>query len=197
MGDITNIIGIISTTIVAILGVFQSYQVIKSRAKNLVSWRSVEKGIENLLSQMRKDQYFPDAIFPMGRGGAVVAGLMSNKFYKEKNIPIFMVDRDIIHDHRSRKAEIKTDILDMISPPKSILLIGGVNASGATFEKYSNWLQSKGVEKIRVCVLVESLASKFQADYCYRKIALNPTELKMPWYKGGIIDWQPPSYPNN
>jgi hypoxanthine-guanine phosphoribosyltransferase len=133
----------------------------------------------------------------MGRGGAVLAGLMSNKFYKEKNIPIFMVDRDIIHGHRTRNTEIKTDILDLVTPPKSVLLIGGVNASGGTFEKYSSWLNTKGVEKIRVCVLVESKTSKFQADYCDQKIAMDPTELKMPWYKGGIIDWQPPSYPNN
>jgi hypothetical protein len=98
---------------------------------------------------------------------------------------------------RTRNTEIKTDTIDIITPPKSVLLLSGVNARGGTIEKHSNWLHSKGVENIRVCVLVESMTSKFQTDYCDQKIALDPKELKMPWYKGGIIDWQPPSYPNN
>ncbi|MHC4439657.1 MAG: hypothetical protein ACYS3S_20050, partial [Planctomycetota bacterium] len=69
MTDPKEIVCMISTTILAVLGIVQSYHGIKNRVKNLVSWRAVEKGTANLLTQMRKDQYFPDAIIAMGRGG--------------------------------------------------------------------------------------------------------------------------------
>lgn len=194
MTNFTTIVGVISTTIVAILGIIRAFKAIDKKSKKIVSWKFVEKGIENLLSKMRKDNYYPEAIFSIGRGGAVISGLISNKFYREKKIPIFMVDRDIIHSSHTRKVVIRKDILDIKKSPNNILLVSGINASGSTYEKYFSWLNSKGVTNIRSCVLVESIVSKNRADYVYERTELDPTKLNMPWYKGGIIDWQPPSY---
>ena len=80
--------------------------------------------------------------------------------------------------------------MDINVAPASVLLVAGVNASGSTIEEYSKWLESSGVNSIRSCVLVESVTSKNHADYCYKREPIDPGTLKMPWYKGGIIDWE-------
>jgi hypoxanthine phosphoribosyltransferase len=194
MENLMGIIGVVSTAILAIIAIAQGYQTVRDRAKNIVSWRTVEKGIQSVLQQMNKDHYHPDAIFAMGRGGAVMAGLMSNKFFNERNIPIFMIDRDMHHGNSCRSIEIRTDVIDVREAPESVLLVAGVNASGLSFEEYSKWLKSKGVKSIRSSVLVESATSKFQVDYYYKREPVDPENLKMPWYQGGIIDWKPPQY---
>ncbi len=194
MADAVTTIGVISTSVLAALGIFQSYQKIVGKLKNLVSWKVVEDGVEHLLTQMRRDNYYPDAILPMGRGGSVIAGLMSNKFYADKNIPIFMIDRDIRHNDNTRVAVLKSEIADLARAPRKILLVSGINASGTTIEAYKRWAAAKGAQDVKTATLVESHTAKSLAEYCYKRRAVNPNKLKMPWYEKGIIDWQPPKF---
>ncbi|MFH1567546.1 MAG: hypothetical protein ABIL09_06040 [Gemmatimonadota bacterium] len=83
--------------------------------------------------------------------------------------------------------------MDIKTAPASVLLVAGVNASGSTIEEYSNWLGNHGARGVRSCILVESSTSKCQAHHCYKRKPIDLKALKMPWYEGAIIDWQPPS----
>ncbi|MCP4603337.1 MAG: hypothetical protein GY847_22940 [Proteobacteria bacterium] len=192
MSNLLDVIGIFSTTILAALGMWQSYQGIKARVNNLVSWRAVEKGANSLLTQMRGDKYIPDAIFAAGRGGAVLGGLISNKFYRHSPIPIFMVDRIYHRERKDPTPEILTNVLGIVDTPRSILLAVGINATGKTIQTYEDWLRSNGAEEVRVAVLVDSVTSARKPNYSYRCQVIDPQKLKMPWYTGGIIDWLPP-----
>jgi hypoxanthine phosphoribosyltransferase len=165
-------------------------------ATNRVSWRQVEKGVKRLLEDMKNNQFIPGSIMAMGRGGAVMAGLMSNKFYLHKSVPVFMVDRNYKHSEENSQPEINCNMVNLSQLPEPVLLVGGINASGRSIIEYKKWLKEVGVQKVRTAVLVESTMAKPRADYYFRRNPVDPRKLKMPWYKGGIIDWVPPKARN-
>ena len=188
-GNIAEVIGIVSTTVVAILGIQQAYTSVRARMKNLMSWRTVEKGISELVSQMRRDSYMPDMILAMGRGGAIMAGLLSSRFYRHRAVPVFLVDREYDHLGKERIPRIRTDIMDFVTCPRSVLLIAGVNAGGGTLEVYTKWVTDAGAGDVRSAVLVDGVTSRRSADYSYKREAIDPESIKMPWYKDAVIDW--------
>lgn len=187
--SILDSVGIVSTSILATASVLQGAMYIKSKSNNCVSWRVVEKGVKKVLKDISDDAFVPDCIFPMGRGGCVIAGMISNKFRANANIPIYMVDRSLSTQNNVRDILIKDGFVKLIGTPGKVLLVGGINASGGSLSKYQKWLAESGASEVRSAVLFTGHTSTVQPKYFYKKVAIEPKKLKLPWYGKGLIDW--------
>lgn len=161
---------------------------------NKYTWNNVESGVKKMLSLMKGDNYIPDAIICNGRGGAVIGALMSNKFYHDHNVPLFMMDR--LHKNKDGRkiVELLIKKIEFVNFPKKVLVVSGVSSSGVTLEKYCMYMKDMGVSEIKTAVFVSSNYSKEYPEYCYKRIKIDPELLQMPWYKGGIIDWVPQTF---
>ena len=187
--DILQLLLYVSAGFGAALAIWQFGREVVDWLDYRVTWGEVEKAVDHLVDQIQRNEYAPDGMFAMGRGGAVMAGLMSGRIVRGKNVPIYMVDREMKYIGPNRTAVIHKDVLELKDAPRSVLLLAGVNASGGTLSEYRQWLAEKGVKEIKSCVIVESLTAKSRASFYYKRYAIDPRRLKMPWYHEGRKDW--------
>ena len=189
MDGILNVVGVASSSVLAVISAAQAYSVVKQKVNNRVSWRVINRGLKKILGDMRRDSYIPDCIFAMGRGGCVIAGMISNKFYRDRNVPIYMIDRSFMYSKNTKSAQLCDEFINVTKSPGSVLLVAGINASGETLNKYREWFQEHGATEIRTAVLYSNIVARVSPDYYYKKVSIDPKLFKLPWYGDGAVDW--------
>ena len=130
---------------------------------------------------MFKDNWHPDYIVGLTRGGLVPAVIMSNAL----DIPMHTLKvnlRDHVEGSESN-LWMSEDAFGYKQEPKNILIVDDINDTGATLDWIINdwqssclpndpkWLQVWG-NNVRIAVLVDNLSSKFsrRVDYCAETI---------------------------
>ncbi len=105
--DFTTILDIIGYLFAAIgLGVtvYQTFDVwLNFRT---FSWREVDKYSKKLIEKIEKDEYIPDVIVCIGRGGSIIGSILSgnihiDKVQQDRNIPI--LGADLMYEWRNRQ----------------------------------------------------------------------------------------------
>ena len=158
--------------------------------KHIYDWNDVEKMVTHIITEMYNDNYRPDYIVGLTRGGLVPAIMMSNR----TGIPMYTLDVRL----RDRDGlKIKTESNEWMPKDafsgKNILIIDDINDSGATFNWITNDWSSKyldaGVQKVwdnnvRFAVLTENMSSEF-GNVRYQAHEVNKAEkdvwLVYPW----------------
>ncbi len=133
--------------------------------KHYYSWADVEKMCVSIVNQMYTDNWRPDYIVGITRGGNVPATIISNMTgIRCEALKVSLRDADNdsesncwmaedafgyvssesrnddhIHDHRLRKAirELNDDVVVNTNNRKKILIVDDINDTGATFQ----WIQ--------------------------------------------------------
>ena len=157
------IVGSLLSIILAVIGLLEVIGKVKNKIMRFVSWKQIEKWVNELTRQIQtNNDFIPDCIIPMGRGGAVLAAMMSRKLCSDRVTPIFMVDRSYHQKNNRNEVNILTEYFDFKKLPKNILLVAGMNVTGTTLKTYCNWLKSYNDSEInvKVAVLVQNLNSK-------------------------------------
>jgi hypoxanthine phosphoribosyltransferase len=158
--------------------------------KHIYDWHDVEKMVTSIITQMYNDDWRPDYIVGLTRGGLTPAIMMSNR----TGIPMYTLDvrlRD--RDGLFIKTESNTWMPQDAFAGKKILIIDDINDSGATFnwicEDWVKRIDASEVQKIwdsnvRFAVLTENLSSDF-GSVRYQAHEVNKAEedvwLVYPW----------------
>ena len=158
--------------------------------KHIYDWTDVERMVTHIITEMYNDNYRPDYIVGLTRGGLVPAIMMSNR----TGIPMYTLDvrlrdRDGLQIKTESNEWMPTDAFN----GKNILIIDDINDSGATFNWITNDWASKypdaDIQKIwdnnvRFAVLTENMASEF-GNVRYQAHEVNKAEkdvwLVYPW----------------
>lgn len=117
-----------------------------------VSWRQVLKAIQNLHRKMSDAGYRPKCIVCIGRSGAIVGALLSERFGSPL-IPIVVLSYDYAKDVRSSKPEDRfilrpQQLVDFSTIKRNIdnvLLLGVDVVTGATMRSALEDLKKRGV----------------------------------------------------
>ena len=145
--------------------------------KKIYTWQDIERMCVGILNQMYKDNWKPDYIVGITRGGNVPATIMSNIL----DVPCEALKVSLRDDSRLQDDFwLKEHITD-----KNILIVDDINDTGATFKWiWDNWQLSLQEHNVKFATLTENLPSIFGqvSYYCHE---VNKTEedvwLVYPW----------------
>ncbi|MHC4741889.1 MAG: AAA family ATPase [Planctomycetota bacterium] len=133
--------------IFAVLGgllcIYEVAKVVKRiiQERRVFSWREIQNAGDRLFDEIVKSEYRPDIIVGLGRGGAIVAGLIAARFreyepFHGKMIPIGILDRIYILDEKGERVDVViTGIHHLDVHEKNVLVLNADTYSGTTLNE--------------------------------------------------------------
>jgi hypoxanthine phosphoribosyltransferase len=145
------------------------------------TWRQVADSINGIILEMFKEDWKPELIVGLTRGGLAPAVLLSNK----TGIPMETLDVRLRDTFNGYQVERNTSIPSRISKGKNVLIVDDINDTGETLEWIKNdWgLDSHWHDNLRVACITNNDASCFDIDYTSKHINKieTPQWIVFPW----------------
>ena len=162
--------------------------------KQYYGYDDIHRMVTNISLQMYKDNWRPDYIVGLTRGGLVPAVIMSNLL----DIPMHTLKvnlRDHVEGSESN-LWMSEDAFGYNAEPKNILIVDDINDTGATLDWIKQdwpssclpndpkWLNVWG-NNVRIAVLIDNLSSNFSGRVDYSAEEINKAEedvwIVYPW----------------
>jgi xanthine phosphoribosyltransferase len=131
--------------------------------KVFYSWSDFDNDIDILANYINTNQWIPDYIVGVKRGGLVPAIKLSHVFNK----PLIMMSCQL-RDNKDK--EVRLYEVEQLPKDKNVLIVDDICDSGATFKTIIDRLLVEGFSNIKTCSLIYNFAQDFRVDYCAREI---------------------------
>lgn len=126
-----------------------------------MTWQDIEKAVEALAVTIR-DDYDPDAIVGIARGGLIPAVRLSHLFNDLLMRIIHVKYYENVDETREEPEIFWSDVEKMRG---KILVVDDVADTGNTLEVVMNHLQDRTEGEIRICTIAYKPTSKIEPDY--------------------------------
>jgi hypoxanthine phosphoribosyltransferase len=163
--------------------------------------QQVQGWVHDIVRAMNQDHWRPDYVVGLTRGGLVPANLISQYLdVPMETLKVSLRDSDMGPESKPWMAEdafgyVEHDPMASGNGRKNILIVDDINDSGATlswiaqdwqsscFPDDPRWKEEIWHRNVRVAVLVDNSASKFDVDYAGTEINKieNPEWIVFPW----------------
>ena len=133
-----------------------------------LSWNNIHQGIDKLVNILRKDEYVPDVVITIGRGGLIPGALLTYKF-NVKTVHNFSVqtynDNDV-KTHAIICTQEPGRSLEIKHRDSKVLVVDDISDSGHTLEYIKNELSTNyGLNNIKFATLYTKKSTSFTPDY--------------------------------
>lgn len=158
--------------------------------QKVFSWEDIERANNILFDKIRKSQYKPDLIVGLGRGGAIVAGLLAAKFRESPDhgfrlIPISSIDRFYILEGKRRVEAIISGFHTLDAFGKNLLVVNADSYSGATLQKAKEVLLWDHPTDVKTGTVIAFTRKRkkpwYDPDYCGEKLPVEKAKKRLPW----------------
>ena len=125
-------------------------------------WRHVDRLIKKLLREMRLRGYSPDLVLGVGRGGAIVAGMIAGNIGL---VPLAVLDTELRHENGVNTASLRYPECCPSLKDKSVLIVVGELYSGQDMLMAMKYVESQGPQEIKTVALLTHPASSVRPDF--------------------------------
>ena len=143
--------------------------------KKYYNWGDVERAAQSIIMQMYKDEWRPDYIVGLTRGGLPLAVLISHMAsIRMETLKVKLRDLEDNEDGCESNCWMAEDALGYGTQAKNILIVDDINDTGATFNWImkdwpagclpgdSSWESSVFGKNVRFAAMTENLSSNFE-----------------------------------
>lgn len=150
----------VCTILGGIIGLLELWKLIQGR-RGRFGWRSIVSGTKQIIKKIQKENYRPDIIVGLGRGGFILAGMLSGNL---GIVPLGGLDRKYIWDGKHRKT-IVHDSGQICVTGKKVLLVVAEPYTGETLRKGYEYLKGRCAREIRTAALFKAETCTFVPDF--------------------------------
>lgn len=163
--------------------------------KQLVTWTDVEHQVQEILRQMQRDEWMPDYVVGLTRGGLVPANMISQYL----DIPMHTLKVNL-RDHAGTESNawMAEDAFgNNETGGMNILIVDDINDTGATLNWIKQdwqssclpyderWLNDIWNINVRIATLYDNESSKSELTVDYSAVTINKAEedvwIDFPW----------------
>lgn len=147
-----------------------------TQEKIVCSWQDFDIHVNNLEHQLLTDNWIPDYIVGVKRGGLIPAIALSHRFNK----PLIMMSCQLrdSDDNKVRLYEVNE-----LNRDSNILIVDDICDSGKTFHSILDELRIYGFKHARTCALIFNRSQDFRVHYKSITIDRNKDQrwILFPW----------------
>jgi len=134
----------------------------------LIGWKEFERLARKLALQIRADEFKPDIIVAIGRGGYLPARIVSDSL-DLMALASFRIEH-YAGAHKRRQARVKYPLAVDVSGMR-VLLMDDVSDSGDTFDVAIRHIRERSTPRdLRTAVLHHKTTSRYEPDYYAHRI---------------------------
>ena len=155
------------------------------------TWKGVQEAISSIAMQMYKDEWRPDYIVGITRGGLIPAVLLSHATDIQMYTLCVQLESEGLEENTETNARMAVDAL---KNNKKILIIDDINRGGDAMKWImDDWQGAVGMvgdyqseawhKTIKFASLIDNPNSQVSMDYCNEEILLDEKDLwvEFPW----------------
>ena len=125
----------------------------------IANWKEVERGASKIAHYVSRDQNFhPQVVVGIGRGGAAFYGLVARKL----GLPLCIINKRYKEDEG---IEIDVSIASYNLEGRSVLLLEAFSRGGKTGSIAKNYIDSLNPKKLKIGILYRRKTSRLPAEY--------------------------------
>ena len=126
----------------------------------IANWKEMERGAEKIKDYVCRDQNFqPDVVVGIGRGGAAFYGLVARKL----GVPLCIINKK--DREEDGELEIDESMTNYNLEGRRVLLLEAFSRAGNTGLKVKKYIENLNPKKLKIGVLYRRKTSKLPPDY--------------------------------
>ncbi|MFH1752336.1 MAG: phosphoribosyltransferase family protein [archaeon] len=141
---------------------------LRNDGKLFASWQDIKVGCEKIVESLRKENFKPDVIVAIGRGGYIPGVIISHLLENKKlfTLKVEFTEKENTSNQTLKQKPVIIQAIKEKLEGKKILLIDDVNESGQSIQTVTNYLlKEKQVKEIKTGIIHEKPWTKKKADF--------------------------------
>lgn len=156
-----------TTVVLAVISVAGSAATIylfaeEMRNRRRFGWKHVERLVTRLIADMTARDYTPDLVLGVGRGGAILAGMLAGNL---GHLPLAVIDTVLDRSDGESRASIRFPECCPALRDKSVLVVVGELYSGIDLRNGIEFVRHRHPREIRTATLLTHPAAAVQPDF--------------------------------
>lgn len=157
----------------SVIAIWELWRYVQDRDR--LTWRVTENCMKDIIGQMRRKNYKPDMVIGVGRGGAIVGGMLAGNL---GHVPLFVIDTELDRSGGMSKATVRNQTCFPDVHGQSVLVCVGELYSGEDLRAGVEFVANGGPKEITTMSLFSHPASIVDPNYV-GKVTSRP--LDAPW----------------
>ena len=171
--DLLTIVATIISVAASLITIVLFFQFVRDRGR--ITWRVVERAMRKVMQEMDAEDYKPDLIIGVGRGGAIVGGMLAGNL---GHIPLFVVDTILDRSRRVSEARVRyPDVCPQLAGQRVLLAIGELY-SGEDLKVVCGYVDDREPADSRTLALFSHPAAGIRTDFLGKRTR---RPLDAPW----------------
>lgn len=156
---LTITLGVIST-VASVVSIYLFAEELRNRRQ--FGWKHVDKLVRKIILSIQRDDFKPDLVIGLGRGGAILAGILAGNM---NHLPLVVLDT--ILEKEGGMSTVRVRFPQSCPPLRdlNVLLVVGELYSGEDLKKGIDFVRRRHPKSIRTASLLSHPAASIQPNF--------------------------------